>query len=121
VAQIEIIQVVYAETSKEAELKIEKKETPKEYAKRKVQEKWGIAEFSCLDTIVIRESNWNYRAKNPNSSATGIPQALVKLHGLGEEFTEDPYFQVDWMLDYVRNTYGSPCKALAFWDINHWY
>jgi hypothetical protein len=96
--------------------------TIQEYAKQEVIKKWkDEKEFDCLNTIVIRESNWDYKAKNPNSSATGIPQALVITHKLGKEFLESPEYQVDWMISYLVSSYKTPCNALSFWNKNKWY
>src|SRR5207248_6390553 len=44
------------------------------------------AQWSCLDTLWSRESNWNVVAANP-SGAYGIPQALpgAKMAGFGSD------------------------------------
>ena len=37
---------------------------------------WGSDQFSCLDSLWNKESNWNYQASNGSSGAFGIPQSL---------------------------------------------
>ena len=36
----------------------------------------SFTEFYCLDELWHKESRWNYKAKNPKSSAFGIPQII---------------------------------------------
>ena len=63
-------------------------------------------QYLCLEQLWTRESQWNPKAKNPKSSAYGIPQ-LLKLK------TTDPYKQIDLGLKYIAHRYGTPCRALA--------
>ena len=37
---------------------------------------YNFEQFYCLDEIVYKESRWNYKAKNPKSSAYGLFQVL---------------------------------------------
>ena len=62
--------------------------------------------YRCLVTLWTKESQWNPKAKNPHSSAYGIPQ-LLKLK------ERDPYKQIDLGIKYVSKRYGNSCKALA--------
>ena len=63
-------------------------------------------EYRCLELLWNRESQWNPRAKNPKSSAYGIPQMLrLKEH--------DPYRQIDIGLKYVIHRYKTACNAWA--------
>ena len=64
-------------------------------------------QYLCLDALWTKESQWNPKAKNPKSSAYGIPQ-LLKLK------VTDPYRQIDLGLKYIAHRYGTPCKALAY-------
>jgi len=91
------------------------------FAYFKVLEEWGRGEWEAFDWIMYKESNWNYKAKNPNSSATGIPQALVITHKLGDEYLNDPEYQVVWAIEYISNTYGTPTKAKQHHLKNNWY
>ncbi len=61
--------------------------------------------YRCLVILWRIESQWNPKAKNPKSSAYGIPQLL--------KMTErNPYKQIDLGLKYIAKRYGNPCKAL---------
>jgi hypothetical protein len=64
-------------------------------------------EYRCLELLWMRESRWDPRADNPNSSAYGIPQ-LLKLKVL------DPYLQIDLGLKYITHRHSTPCKAWAY-------
>lgn len=65
-------------------------------------------QYRCLVTLWRLESNWSPTAKNPKSSAFGIPQLL--------KMTEtNPYKQIDLGLkyiDYHKIYKGDTCKAL---------
>jgi hypothetical protein len=74
---------------------------------------WPSSEFSCLDELWTRESNWNPRAANPYSGAFGIPQALPgsKMASAGADWATSAATQIRWGLGYIRELYGSPCGA----------
>jgi SLT domain-containing protein len=78
-----------------------------------------------LSEIVKRESSFNPNAKNPNSSAYGYGQFLSSTRQQYEKKTglsyDDPVNQLVMMGQYVKDRYGTPAKALAFWKKNHWY
>lgn len=65
-------------------------------------------QYRCLVTLWRLESKWNPKAKNPKSSAFGIPQLL--------KMTEtNPYKQIDLGLKYITHHKlykGDTCKAL---------
>ncbi len=61
--------------------------------------------YRCLVILWRSESQWNPKAKNPKSSAYGIPQ-LLKMK------ETNPYKQIDLGLKYIAHRYGNPCKAL---------
>ena len=63
-------------------------------------------QMTCLDTLWTRESNWRPTAKNPHSTAYGIPQIL----GMNET---NPYKQIIQGLTYIHTRYGTPCAALT--------
>jgi hypothetical protein len=78
-------------------------------------------QFGCLDSLWVSESNWRVDADNPTSSAYGIPQALTELHDLPADYMTSAESQVRWGLDYIADTYGSPCSAWSFKQANNWY
>ena len=75
---------------------------------------YSFDEFYCINELWFRESRWNYKAKNPRSSAFGIPQIL----GLK---TKDPIKQIDRGLAYIKHRHLTACNALAFHDRKGWY
>lgn len=79
----------------------------------------STSEWRCLDALWTLESNWRVKAYNKTSvngkHAGGIPQLL----GLDPD-TPMPV-QVKKGLDYIDERYGSPCKALHFWNQHNWY
>ncbi len=84
---------------------------------------WSADQFSCLDQLYLHESGWNPLASNPSSGAHGIPQALPaeKMAVAGADWRTNPETQLEWGLAYIRDSYGTPCGAWAFWQSNSWY
>jgi hypothetical protein len=78
-------------------------------------------QFSCLDSLYMSESGWRVDADNPSSSAYGIPQALTQLHDLPADYMTSAESQIRWGLEYIRDTYGSPCGAWSFKAGHGWY
>jgi hypothetical protein len=104
---------------------------------------------SCLNSLWERESGWNNLIENPGSGpgtgAFGIAQAL----GHGGVGATDPVVylsdgtvghnvyvnqypdeaanagnadaQIAWGLNYIAQTYGSPCGAWAHEKADNWY
>lgn len=84
---------------------------------------WGEKQFKCLDTLWTRESGWNHKADNPNSSAYGIPQALPghKMSSSGKDWKTNPATQIKWGAKYVKHRYNTPCGALKHFHQKNWY
>lgn len=78
-------------------------------------------QFSCLDSLYVSESDWRVDADNPTSSAYGIPQALTQLHELPADYMTSAESQIRWGLEYIQDTYGTPCSAWSFKQGNGWY
>jgi len=74
----------------------------------------NFTEFYCLSDLWYKESRWNYKAKNPKSSAYGIPQ-LLNLK------SKDPIYQIDQGLKYIKHRHKTACNALAFHRKKGWY
>ena len=104
-----VLQTFTLDTAKSQELKIN---TLKQITFHKLD--YSFDEFYCINELWYRESRWNYKAKNPKSSAFGIPQIL----GLK---TKDPIKQIDRGLAYIKHRYLTACNALAFHDRKGWY
>ncbi len=83
------------------------------------------SQWSCLDSLWIGESGWNWAAANPYSGAYGIPQALpgTKMASAGSDWLTNPATQIAWGLGYIKGRYGTPCQAWAQWQARspHWY
>lgn len=107
---------------------VEKARTPKGARKiaqgiAKEKYRWGSYQFSCLDSLWTKESNWNYRARNPRTGAHGIPQALpaVKMEIISTDWRTNPVTQIRWGLHYIDVRYETPCRALAKFKRSRYY
>jgi tRNA(Met) C34 N-acetyltransferase TmcA len=87
------------------------------FARYRVNEmfKNGDRQWSALAKLWGKESAWNYKAKNPHSSAYGIAQVLNTPRNSTIEY------QVNKGLKYIAHRYGTPERAWAFWQRNGWY
>jgi hypothetical protein len=70
-------------------------------------------EFICIDKIIIRESNYNYLARN--GSHFGIGQMRSQHYQ-----SKDPYTQIDLTIAYTLKRYKSLCNGYAF-HLKHGY
>ena len=86
---------------------------------------WGQNQMNALIALWTGESNWNRLARNASSGAYGIPQALPasKMGRAANPPTSSASAQIDWGLNYILSTYGSPAAAFAKWSSRspHWY
>jgi hypothetical protein len=84
---------------------------------------WCGQEYTCLVTMWTRESGWRATAHNPSSGAHGIPQSLPgsKMASAGKDWRTNPSTQITWGLKYIKQRYGTPCKAWSFWQNHNWY
>jgi hypothetical protein len=79
------------------------------------------SQFGAIDSIFTRESGWNPNAQNPTSTAYGIPQFLNATWAAYGGKTSDPGRQIRAGIQYMKDRYGSPNGANAFWNSHHWY
>jgi hypothetical protein len=84
---------------------------------------WSSSQFSCLEPLWNEESGWNVSAYNAGSGAYGIPQALpgAKMASAGPNWQTSAYTQIKWGLEYIQDTYGSPCGAWSHEEADGWY
>jgi hypothetical protein len=88
---------------------------PKAYAKLLLDEQnLPETEYKCLIQLWTKESHWNYKADNPNSTAYGIAQML-------NEDSKHPAEQISNGLRYIKHRYDTPCEAWKFWRSHYWY
>ena len=105
-----VLQTFALDTAKSQELRIN---TLKQITFHKMN--YDFEQFYCLDQIVWKESRWNYKAKNPKSSAFGLFQILKSKD-------KDPITQIDKGLIYLNHRYeGNACKALAHHKAKGWW
>ena len=115
--------------------------TYKAYAQTLLIQHGWPGQFSAFNNIEIAEAGWDNQAKNPSTGAYGIAQALghgtaatVGSNGennYGNYGTPDAVCkaanngsgtaQVQWMMNYIAETYGTPNAAWAFHEANGWY
>jgi hypothetical protein len=76
-------------------------------------------EWQALVTLWNNESGWDNTAYNKSSGATGIPQAVpgTKMPLAAQAPTFSARVQIAWGLTYIKGRYGSPSKALAWWNV----
>lgn len=101
-------------------------DNPKPYA-IDIMREYGFTDdqWGCLEQLWVGESGWRWDATNPTSGAYGIPQSLPasKMASAGADWKTNPETQIRWGIDYIKQSYGSPCGALNFWNAQspHWY
>ena len=97
----------------------------KKVAKSILLDEYGFSEkeYKCLNSLWTKESNWNYKARNKNSGAHGIPQALPasKMNVVSTDWRTNPVTQSRWGLRYISIRYETPCKALAKHKRSNYY
>lgn len=102
------------------------KPTIKEYAKQATIDAFG-GQWASMNTIIAKESNnWKvttaHYPKSKKSTAYGLCGFLNATWKTTKvKKTSDPYKQIDACLEYVKERYGTPSKALAFHNKNHWF
>lgn len=77
-----------------------------------------------IRTLVLRESGNapSRHARNKRSTAYGYGQFLnMTWAGTGIKKTDCGVCQIEAMIRYCRNRYGSPAKALTVWRKQRWY
>lgn len=82
-----------------------------------------LDQMPCLDKLWTKESGWNHRATNASSGAYGIPQALPgsKMGSIADDWRTNPATQIKWGLGYIKERYGTPCKAWIQLRDMGWY
>jgi hypothetical protein len=91
-------------------------------AHKMVRQFFGEREWPAFDALEMQEAGYNPFARNPDSGAFGIPQALPpgKLNAAAR--AGNPVEQLKWMLQYIKDRYGTPSNAWAgYWGRGGWY
>jgi len=112
-----INELASTETANAVEVKEIKPFDIKEY----IQSHLTVKTYECLNTLAIKESNWNFKAKN--GSHHGFLQGRSEWLAIANE--EQQY---DWSSRYVANRYGVTeydepdfCAALDHWKKHSWH
>jgi hypothetical protein len=71
-------------------------------------------EFKCFDSIILKESSYNYLARN--GSHYGIGQMRSTYYQ-----SRDPYTQIDLTIAYCLKRYSSICNAWSFHKKHGYY
>jgi len=96
--------------------------TPKEYAKQRVTEEWGIEQWQYFDDLIQRESSWKVLAQNLNSTAFGLGQFLNSTwNTVGCVKTTDAHTQIDCTIKYITARYGTPYQTIVFHNLHNYY
>lgn len=108
---------VYIKKFNEATTPEQKKRVLKQYALNHAINKYSYRpnDFKLVNKIWTQESQWDWRAKNPETNAYGIAQMITKSR------ITDPFKQIDLGLKYIDHRYGSAKAAYAFKIKNGWY
>lgn len=94
-------------------------------AKQMVTAIWGSGQFGAFDALEMSEAGWDPTALNPESGAAGLAQALpASKYPPGAwpySGLDSAKLQLQWMMGYIKERYGSPSSAWAFHQANNWY
>ena len=84
---------------------------------------WSTGQqWDDLNNIVMAESGWCNTAQNPSSTAYGIAQFLNTTWAeVGLTKTSSPTSQINGMLQYIKQSYGTPSAAWSFHLANGYY
>lgn len=95
----------------------------KSYARSLLKEHGLASEFSCLNALWVKESNWTWNSSNKSSGAYGIPQAYpaTKMATAGPDWKVNPFTQIKWGVAYILRSHKTPCKAWRYSQIHNSY
>ena len=74
----------------------------------------SMEQFTCLDQLITKESNWRVDARN--GSHYGLGQMKNAKYGKLDAFN-----QIDWTIRYITKRYGSMCNAWRFFKKNKYH
>ncbi|MDN6707037.1 phage tail tape measure protein [Corynebacterium glyciniphilum] len=86
---------------------------------------WTGQQWEDAKWIIGQESSWDPSATNPSSGAFGLfqfnPMGGDTLGTYLPSRSTDPAVQAEAGSRYIRDRYGDPTSARAFWEANGWY
>lgn len=78
---------------------------------------WTDEEWTCLDSLWSQMSGWDPKLVDPETGARGIVGFNPAVHGsLPSGFQDSASAQIGWGLNYIQESYGSPCSAWRYWQ-----
>jgi TP901 family phage tail tape measure protein len=94
-------------------------------AREMVLRLWDGGQWAPFNSLETQEAGWNPRAVNPSSGAAGLAQALPpsKYPPGAWPYTgpASAKKQLQWMMSYIKERYGSPAGAWAHEQSAGWY
>ena len=83
---------------------------------------WTGDQWEAAKWIYMKESGFDVNATNPSSGAFGVPQFLgATKDAYLPSMSTDPAVQAEAGARYIRDRYGNPLAAKAFWESHNWY
>lgn len=88
---------------------------------------WKYDEYRALKAMWWRESNWRYDVINPHPNGPWYGLGQVNGTFIGDQgysikkYMASPEIQIEVGAAYIKQRYGSPTQAWAFWQSNGWY
>lgn len=83
---------------------------------------WTGDQWEAAKWIYNKESGFDVNATNPSSGAFGVPQFLgATKDAYLPSMSTDPAVQAEAGARYIRDRYGNPLSAKAFWESHNWY
>ena len=80
---------------------------------------WGTSNAEAMETLVFKESSFNYLSINPTSGACGLFQAYPCKKMKCELIDVD--CQIKWGVNYIKGRYGNANNALKFHLVHGYY
>lgn len=93
--------------------------SPKGIGWELVKAKWGPEEWGSFEELIMRESGWNPYSINQSSGACGLGQSLPCNKMKADLW--DYEAQLNWIVSYISQRYGTPAKALQYHEAQGWY
>lgn len=112
-----------------------------QYARKLLVQNGWSTQFAAFNSLAMSESGWNPHIKNPSTKAYGIAQALGHGKGAATQGTEsnnyggfgltdkqakeansgNGFWQLVWMMNYIKDRYGNPEGAWAYHQAHNSY
>ena len=81
-------------------------------------------EWQAMDFIISRESSWNPKARNPSSTAAGLPQFIAanqRHYGVWPIVNQPVDKQLSAFMRYVNDRFGGVVNAESYWRRHNHY